>query len=131
MAPVLCQAGHTQIGKVLKHTREQNAREKVNALVLVSDACEESPSALYAEASELGGVPIFLFQEGSDERVAGIYGNLARISGGAFCMFDTGAAQSLADLLRAVAVFAAGGIKALAKQNSEAMRLLLSQIKKD
>jgi hypothetical protein len=131
MAPVLCQAGHTQIGKVLKHTLQENAREKVNALIIVSDACEESGAELCAEASELGGVPVFMFQEGNDERVARIYGDIARITGGAFCKFDAGAAQRLADLLKAVAAFAAGGVKALANQNSEAARLLLTQIKKD
>jgi hypothetical protein len=130
MAPVLCQAGHTQIGKVLKHTREENAHEKVNALVLVSDACEEAPSTLYAETSELGGVPVFAFQEGDDERVARIYGNIARISGGAFCKFDTDAAQRLADLLKAVAAFATGSIKALAAQKTAAATLLLTQIRK-
>ena len=63
------QAGHTQIGKVLAHARKENAREKVNALIMVSDACEETPHDLYAEARELGGVPVFMFQEGNDERV--------------------------------------------------------------
>lgn len=126
MARVFCRAGHTQIGKVLEHTRRENGREKVNALVLISDACEESSSALYAEANELGGVPIFAFQEGNDERVARIYAELARITGGALARFDAGAAQRLADLLKAVAAFAAGGLKALAAQKSEVAKLLLT-----
>jgi hypothetical protein len=129
MARVNCAAGHTQIQKALAHTRKENACEKVNALVLVSDACEETPSVLYAEASELG-VPVFLFQEADDERVARIYGNIARITGGAYCRFNAGAAQRLADLLKAVAAFAAGGVKALAAQKTEAATLLLTQIRK-
>ena len=44
--------------------------------------------------------------------------------------FNAGAAQRPADLLKAVAVFAAGGAKALANQNSEAAKQLLTQIKK-
>jgi hypothetical protein len=130
MSRVTCAAGHTQIGKVLTHAGKENAREKVNALIIVSDACEETPHDLYAVARELGNVPVFMFQEGADERIGTIYSEIARITGGAFCKFDAGAAQRLADLLKAVAAFAAGGIKALANQSTEAARLLLTQIKK-
>ena len=83
---------------------------------LISDACEEIPADLYGEARELGNVPVFMFQEGADDRVARIYAEIARITGGASCKFDAGAAQRLADLLKAVAAFATGGIKALAAQ---------------
>ena len=129
MSRVACAAGHTQIRKVLAHTRKENAREKVSGLILVADACEEVSVDLYAEARELG-VPVFAFQEGSDEHVAKIYAEIARITGGAFCKFDAGAAQRLAEFLKAVAAFAAGGIRALAEQKTEAARLLLTQIRK-
>ena len=39
---------------------------------------------------------------------------IARLTHGAYCRFDTGAAHELRELLRAVAAYAAGGIKALA-----------------
>lgn len=130
MARIMCVAGHTQIRRVLSHIRKENAREKVNAAVLISDACEELPADLYTEAHELDGVPVFAFLEGADDRVAGIYSEIARITGGASCRFDAGAAQRLADLLKAVAAFATGGLKALAAQKSEAAALLLTQIKK-
>ena len=80
-------------------------------LVLISDACEEIPAELYAAARRLGGVPVFLFQEGDDEQVAEIYRTIASITGGASCRFDAGAAARLADLLRAVAAFATGGAR--------------------
>jgi hypothetical protein len=128
MAPVTCAAGHTQIKRVLAHARKEHARQKINALIIISDACEETPCDLYAEARELG-VSVFMFQEGGDERVGEIYAEIARITGGAHCKFDNAAAQRLADLLKAVAAFATGGIKALAAQNSEAARLLLTQVK--
>jgi hypothetical protein len=115
---------------VLNHARKENAKQKVNALVLISDACEEGPAELYATARELGDVPVFMFQEGGDEHIAGIYAEIARLTGGAHCHFDSGSAQRLADLLKAVAAFAAGGVKALSAQKSEAARLLLTQIKK-
>jgi hypothetical protein len=130
MRRVRCEAGHTQIARVLSHARKENARERVGALVMIADACEESPETLYAAARELGELPLFLFQEGNDQRVERIYSELTHITKGAYCKFDAGAAQRLADLLKAVAAFAAGGVKALANQNSEAARLLLTQVRK-
>jgi hypothetical protein len=129
MATVSRAAGQTQIRKVLAHARRENTRDKVNALIVVSDACEETPYDLYAEAGELG-VPVFMFQEGRDERVGGIFAEIAKLTNGAHCTFDASAAGRLADLLKAVAAFASGGVKALADQRTEAARLLLTQIKK-
>jgi hypothetical protein len=130
MSCVTCAADHTQIRKVLTHVRKENAREKVNALIIVSDACEETPHDLYAEARELSGVPVFMFQERNDEHVAEIYAEIARITGGAFCKFDAGAAQRLADLLKTVAAFATGGVRPLADQKTQTAKLLLTQIRK-
>ena len=130
MQRVNCVAGLTQIRRVLNHARKENARQKINALVLISDACEERPVELYNAARELGNVPVFMFQEGDDEHVGEIYAEIARLTGGAHCRFDSSSAQRLADLLKAVAAFAVGGAKALAAQNSEAARLLISQIRK-
>jgi hypothetical protein len=129
MARIQCEAGLTKIARVLDHTRKANTREKISALILISDACEERPADLYAQARELQ-VPVFLFQEGTDEQVATIYAEIARLTGGATCRFDSGAAQRLGELLKAVAAFAAGGVWALAAQNTEAATLLLAQIKK-
>jgi hypothetical protein len=133
MARVTTSAGYTQIGKVLAHARKENARQKISALVLISDACEETPHDLYAKARELGDVPTFLFQEfqeNSDARVGEIYGEIAKITGGAVAKFDASAAQRLADLLKAVAAFATGGIKALAAQKTGAATALLAQVRK-
>ncbi len=128
MSCVRCAAGPTQIDRVLKHVRNENRRQKVAALVLISDACEEPPEVLFASARGMG-VPAFLFQEGTDERVAGVYRTIAEITGGASCRFDSGAAARLAELLRAVSAFATGGRKALAAENTVAAKMLLSQIK--
>jgi hypothetical protein len=129
MSNVMCSSGHTQIGRVLSHVRKEHQQKKVDALILVGDACEEIPADLYAEARELG-VPVFAFLEGDDGRAAGIYAEIANITGGASCTFDAGAGQRLAELLKAVAAFATGGAKALASQQTEAARLLLAQVRK-
>jgi hypothetical protein len=129
MSSVRCAAGPTQIGRVLAHAHTENRRSNIAAVVLVSDACEEDPTELYAAARQLVSVPVFLFQEGADEWVATVYRTIATITGGASCRFDAGAAARLADLLRAVAAFATGGRKALAAEKTEAARLLLTQLK--
>ena len=53
---------------------------------------------------------------------------IARLSRGAYCRFNAGAAHELRELLRAVAAYAAGGMKALndlsARRNAGAVRLL-------
>jgi hypothetical protein len=130
MSTVTCRAGLTQLGRVLRHAAKENQDRKVDALILISDSCEETPSQLYAQARELAHVPTFLFQEGHDAAVTEIFGEIARITSGAVATFDHSSAQRLADLLKAVVSFATGGVRALENQGTEAARLLLSQIKK-
>jgi hypothetical protein len=99
-------------------------------LVFVGDAMEEPIDDLCAAAGKLGllGVPAFMFQEGGDAIAENAFREVARLSRGAYCRFDTGAAHELAELLRAVAAYAAGGMKALAdlkaRHNAGAVKLL-------
>ncbi len=116
MTGVTCLGGQTQIGKVLKHARDEAQKQKVGALVFVGDAFEEDIDEVCHRAGELGlaGVPAFLFQEGQNPFAANAFQQIAKLTGGAYCPFDEASAAQLAELLRAVAVFAAGGYKALA-----------------
>ena len=53
MGKITCQAGHTQIGKVLYSTPDMNrALRKVNALLFVGDAFEETPDTIVQKAAE-------------------------------------------------------------------------------
>ena len=130
MSRIDCRGGHTQIAKVLAHARRENELAKVGALVFVGDAMEESLDDLCAGAGELGlrNVPAFMFQEGYDGVCEGAFREIARLTHGAYCRFAPGAAHELAELLRAAAAYAAGGMKALAalqqRNNSGALRLL-------
>jgi hypothetical protein len=109
---------------VLAHAGVENARQKVQALVFVGDAMEETPADLYAAAREVG-LPVFLFQEGDDSEATRVFREIARLTKGAHCRFDPGSAKQLGELLRAVAVYAAGGDKALsARGNAGALKLL-------
>jgi len=115
MTRVYCAAGQTQIGRVLDHALAETRRKRVNALVLAGDCMEEDPDHLAGLAGELGllGVPAFLFHEGYDPVAERSFRDIARLTGGAYCRFDAGSARELRDLLAAVAVYAAGGRKAL------------------
>ena len=130
MSRIDCRGGQTQIDKVLSHARQEHARQRVQALVFVGDAMEEPIDHLCQLAGELGllGVRAFMFQEGDDPVAENAYREIARLSHGAYCRFDAGSAHQLGELLRAVAAYAAGGIKALgdlsAKRSSAAQKLL-------
>src|SRR5262245_6052968 len=95
MSQIVCNAGHTQIGKVLTHAKQEPTLLRVSALVFVGDAMEENPDTLAHEAGELGrlGVPAFMFQEGHNPEVEQIFRNIVRLTRGAYCRFDQGSAR--------------------------------------
>ena len=134
MSGVDCRGGYTQIARVLKHVARETTKEKVDAVVYVGDAMEESLDGLAGEAGPLAllGVPLFLFQEGTDPQTTVAFKELARLTGGAHCRFGAGAAGDLAELLKAVACFAQGGrpaLQALADQSpGRGADLLLEQM---
>ena len=117
MTRVFCAAGLTQIARMLRHALDETQRRKVNALVFVGDAVEEGEDELYGLAGQLGlrGLPAFVFQEGLDPAAERCFRRIAQLSRGAYCRFDANSPQMLRDLLSAVAVYAAGGRKALEK----------------
>jgi hypothetical protein len=116
MRRVSCVGGETQIERVLAHAIRETRARRVNALVFVGDAMEENVDRLCRLAGELGllGVPVFLFHEGRDRAAAAAFRQLARLTRGAYLAFDLASADRLKELLAAVAVYAAGGYRALA-----------------
>ena len=131
MVKIDCRGGRTQIGKVFSHALKENARQRVSAVIFIGDAMEENVDELAARAGELGlhGVPLFLFQEGSDRAVERAYREFARLSRGAWFRFDRKAPDVLAQLLSSIAVYASGGLKALEKRGAASDRKLLSQLR--
>jgi hypothetical protein len=130
MRRVACAGGYTQMHKVLVHALKEAALRPLSALVYVGDCMEEEVDALCQRAGELAllGVPVFLFQEGRDARAETAFREIARLSKGAYCHFDAGAGAQLRELLAAVAVYAAGGKKALEALTGRSARLLLRQL---
>lgn len=116
MSGVHCLGGVTQIKRVFEHALRESGGDGINALVFVGDCMEEGVDQLCDLGGRLGilGVPAFLFHEGSDPVAKRAFTELARLTKGAYCAFDASSASQLRDLLGAVAVYAAGGRKALA-----------------
>ncbi len=134
MQRVSCQGGLTQLERVITAARDEASKGKVNAFVYIGDAMEENIDGVCARAGELAllGVPAFMFQEGHDASTQTAFKEIARLTRGAHCRFDAGAAKQLKALLTAVAVYAAGGRKALLALSQGAAgsgaRLLLTQM---
>lgn len=134
MTGIRCRAGATQIGRLLKHVIAENKVGRVKAVVYVGDAMEENLDRLAHLAGQLGvlRVPLFMFHEGCDDHARKAFEELARLSGGACCRFDAGSAGQLRELLKAVAVFAAGGLAALrdfSKRSGRQVKLLERQLR--
>jgi hypothetical protein len=82
-------------------------------------------------AGELGllGVPVFIFHEGDDPTAARTFRQIAKLSRGAYLAFTLENVGRLKDLLAAVAVYAAGGYRALtAYGDKKDVRLLTAQL---
>jgi hypothetical protein len=134
MRSVFCAGGETQIERVLAHAVTETGRRRVNALVFVGDAMEENVDRLCGLAGQLGllGVPIFVFHEGGDRIAGAAFRQMAKLSRGAYLSFDLASADRLKELLGAVAVYAAGGYRALAaygEKRSGAVLRLTSQLR--
>jgi hypothetical protein len=120
MTKITCQSGMTQIGKVLKHARDEASNGNVKALVFIGDTFEEEINDMIDTATGLGvkGVSIFMLQEGSDREAERAYKMLAHASGGVHLRFDASAPAQMQKLLQAVGTYLTTGkmddIKALA-----------------
>lgn len=132
MSAVRCLGGYTQLERVLDHARREHQANALQAVIIIADAVEENVDRLCAKAGSLGmlGLPLFMFQEGSDSTVRHCFGQMARVSNGAYATFDEHSAEHLAALLSAVAAFASGGKSALQRLQTSASQHLLQQLGK-
>jgi hypothetical protein len=121
MRAVSCIGGETQIERVLEHAIAETKKQRVHALIFVGDAMEENVDRLCKLAGELGllGTPVFVFHEGGDATAGAAFRQIAKLSRGAYLSFDLASADRLKELLAAVAVYAAGGYRALADYSAK------------
>lgn len=135
MSSIQCQAGATQLHRLLEHVIAENQAKKIKCVIYIGDAMEENVDLLAQLAGKLGllNIPLFMFQERRDPVAKTAFEELSRLSGGAYSQFDSASAEQLKELLRAVAVYAAGGLTALqnfSKDSSSSVKLLERQLKK-
>ena len=135
MSTIQCQAGATQLHRLLQHTIEENQSRKIKGLIYIGDAMEENIDVLAQLAGKLGllNVPLFMFQERHDPVAKAAFTELSRLSSGAYCQFDSASADQLKELLKAVAIYAAGGLKALQDFSavaSSGVKLIEQQLRK-
>jgi hypothetical protein len=124
---IACETGNTQIARFLEHVSEEHKRKPIRAVIFIGDMCEEMPQTLYDAAKGLP--PMFLFQEGDDPMAEKVFRKLADLTGGQYFKFTADAWRDVADLLREIAVYAAGGVKALENRNTDSARKLLMRLK--
>ena len=134
MARMDCQAGVTQIERVLAHAINENQAHKIKCVVYIGDAMEENVDVIANLSGKLGllSIPVFMFQERGDPGTRKAFMECARLSGGAYSQFDQASVSHLKELLRAVAVYAAGGYKALknfSSSSTKEVKLLQQQLK--
>ena len=134
MTGITCQAGATQLERLLRHVITENEHNKIKCVVYIGDAMEENIDILAQLAGKLGllNIPLFMFQERGDSVARQAYLEMSRLSRGAYCQFDSASADQLKDLLKAVAIYAAGGLRALqdfSRKSHRAVKLLEQQLK--
>lgn len=131
MTKVDCRGGNTQIARILSHAKAEASKAKVNAVIFVGDACEENIDSLCQTAGEIGllGLPMFMFQEGSDVVAERAFREIAKLTRGAYFKLDAASPKVLAELLGAVAAYATGGKQALESKGTQTARALLQQLK--
>jgi hypothetical protein len=131
MDRIACAGGLTQLHRLLSLATRDAREGNLKALVYVGDAMEEDAEVLCAKAGELAlhGVRAFMFHEGRDARAEAAFREIAAITGGVYRRFDAGAAPTLRALLKAVAVYAAGGIEALKAESSHQARAMLADLR--
>lgn len=133
---VRCIAGITALNEILDKATKIS---KLKALIYIGDCFEENASEAVelAQQLKLKGVRCFMFHDtssgsqGYDVTTAHeIFGQIAQITGGALLPFDEDSPEMVKQLLEAIALYAAQGIKALEQKAKylPAARLLLEQI---
>jgi hypothetical protein len=126
MAKVTCQAGHTQLAKVLRHVARESEGAPVSAVILVGDCCEESLDTIAGAAAALArsNIPVYGFFEGNNPGGRDAFELITETTKGVLVPFDSNSPSQLRELLGAVAAYVVGGTEALADKRPEIVALL-------
>ena len=77
MRKVACAGGFTQIGRVLAHAKRESAAKGQRSSMSATAWRRMSTSSPISRASSASGVPVFLFQEGSDPKAERAFREIA------------------------------------------------------
>lgn len=118
---VLCKPGRTQLCEVMQKALENTG---IKVFIYVGDAFEESDAAAYELGDEFkarGIRAIMMHDESSQANPAArtVFEEIARRTGGVCCDFRSADLGGMKDILQAVAVLAAGGIKLLEQKRAQ------------
>lgn len=133
---VRCQAGITALNQILD---EATRLPRLKALIYIGDCYEENPEVAFelAQQLKLKGVKCFMFHDVSSSQhgygtdpAKVVFQEIAGMTGGALLPFDESSPQMIKELLEAIAVYAAKGMKALEAKTKylPAAKLLLEQM---
>ena len=97
MSTIKCEAGMTQIARVLRHALREHAKAPVQGMTYIGDSQEESLDLLAGLAGELGAanLPIHFFQEGNEDTVRKAFRLLALRSGGTYSTFNPAVPETI------------------------------------
>ncbi len=134
---VRCSAGRTALNEILDKAAQA---PRIKALIYIGDCFEEdlTEAVEIAQQLKLKGVRCFIFHDtssqaqGYDTKAARIaFEQITQVTGGALLPFDQTSPDLIRELLAAIALYAAQGIKALQQRTKllPAARLLLDQMK--
>jgi hypothetical protein len=117
---VQCEAGRTQIERILRHVLREHEKAPVQAVTLIGDAMEENIDVVGALADELGaaGVPVHTFLEGNDAVARKAFRLLALKTGGTFSAFNPTVPERLSAQLNEVARVAVASVAAIGTNRS-------------
>jgi hypothetical protein len=115
MGRIQCEAGLTQIERILRHALREHEKAPVQGITFIGDAMEEDLGVLGALADQLGaaGVPLHMCQEGNDAVVRSAFRLLALKTGGTYSAFNPAVPQT---------------IKRLSAQLNEAARVAVASV---
>lgn len=134
---VRCSAGRTALNEILDKAAKA---PRIKAIIYIGDCFEENPTEAVeiAQQLKLKGVRCFIFHDTSSqlqgydtEAARKAFERIAQITGGALLPFDETSPDLVRELLAAIAIYAAQGIKALQQKTKllPAARLLLEKMK--
>lgn len=134
---VHCSAGRTALNEILDKAAKA---PRIKALIYIGDCFEEDPTEAIeiAQQLKLKGVRCFIFHDSSSQDqgydtqgAQRVFDEIARITGGALLPFDETSPDLVRELLAAIAIYAAQGMKALQQQTKllPAAQLLLERMR--